>query len=111
MLNCQITHLLLGFIVLLGVLVTPDYARKLSCDGNVFHCERHGQCVPMGWKCDGDEDCRNGADESNCPVSTCSSHKFTCQSGDHLICIPQSWRCDGEGDCPDNSDEINCDST
>ncbi len=63
----------------------------LSCDGGDV---RYGSAD----KCDGFEDCDDGADEAGCPT-------FACTSGEK---VPLADKCDGLADCKDASDENNC---
>ena len=35
---------------------------------DAFQCEK-GVCIPQSWKCDGDYDCLNKADEKDCGKS------------------------------------------
>lgn len=70
-------------------------------------CPDTNTCIPDRWTCDGDYDCRGGADESveHCGTESpnaCGSREFMCSSGS---CIHLSWKCDGDNDCPDGSDE------
>ena len=37
---------------------------RQTCRSNQFRCSSSGRCIPMSWKCDGDNDCPNGEDES-----------------------------------------------
>jgi len=38
---------------------------KAKCEESQFQCS-NGRCIPLLWKCDGDEDCSDGSDESAC---------------------------------------------
>lgn len=80
-----------------------------GCEPNEFRCSNK-RCILKTWVCDGDNDCGDSSDESNCatnpPGSSCEYHQFACQSGDQ--CIPRSYHCDGQPDCIDRSDEVGC---
>lgn len=34
-----------------------------SCTPTGFQCRTSGFCVPLSWRCDGDQDCYDGSDE------------------------------------------------
>ncbi|XP_054390649.1 low-density lipoprotein receptor-related protein 8 isoform X6 [Pongo abelii] len=69
-----------------------------------FAC-RSGECVHLGWRCDGDRDCKDKSDEANCPLGTCRGDEFQCGDG---TCVLAIKRCNQEQDCPDGSDEAGC---
>ena len=71
-----------------------------------FTCEGSGHCIPQSWKCDGDNDCFDNADEKDCPPITCSASQFKCNNLKQ--CIHESYKCDGIQDCEDGSDELGC---
>lgn len=56
-------------------------------------------------RCDGEYNCFDASDESNCTV-TCDDSLFKCAN--HKQCINKSFLCDGDPDCSDFSDEKNC---
>lgn len=74
-----------------------------SCSPNEFRCN-NGRCIFKTWKCDHENDCRDGSDEEGCVYPPCAPGEFTCTN--HR-CIPQSQVCNGINDCKDNvtSDE------
>ncbi|KAG8455203.1 hypothetical protein GDO86_001410 [Hymenochirus boettgeri] len=77
------------------------HGTKTFCDPSQFQCV-NGRCIPLVWKCDGDEDCSDGSDESLCVKKTCAETDFVCMNGQ---CVPSRWECDGDQDCEDGSDE------
>ncbi|XP_065839553.1 low-density lipoprotein receptor-like [Oscarella lobularis] len=89
-----------------------------------FDCnEEVSRCIPLQWKCDGEDDCDNGIDENGCSnlrppqhqqrestntpsflVASCEG-MFKCGSGE---CLSFKRVCDNKTHCSDGSDEKNC---
>ncbi|KAL6031981.1 hypothetical protein STEG23_029128 [Scotinomys teguina] len=69
-----------------------------------FTC-RSGECIHLGWRCDGDRDCKDKSDEADCSPGPCSENEFQCGDG---TCVLAIKRCNLEPDCPDGSDEAGC---
>lgn len=51
--------------------------RRANCSAGEFRCA-NGECVRLTWKCDGDPDCKDKSDESDC-------RKCFCITGNYLI--------------------------
>ena len=75
---------------------SPDFGGGLSVDSNK-------DCIPVSWRCDGQNDCPDRSDEVGCPK--CRPDQFKCQSGE---CIDKSLVCDGTTNCDDGHDEADC---
>ena len=41
-------------------------AAQVDCKASEFRCPVEAACIPAGWRCDGNNDCRDGADEADC---------------------------------------------
>uniref|UniRef100_A0A8C8B1I8 Very low-density lipoprotein receptor n=1 Tax=Otus sunia TaxID=257818 RepID=A0A8C8B1I8_9STRI len=83
-------------------------AAKKTCAESDFTCD-NGHCIPARWKCDGEEECPDGSDESEaaCTKQVCPAEKISCGDLSNK-CIPLSWRCDGQKDCENGIDEAGC---
>lgn len=77
--------------------------KRQVCPYNMYQCD-NGDCV-MAWLCDGENDCPDGSDESNCDA-TCRPGYFNC--GDRG-CVRERSVCDGYNDCNNGADEQDCD--
>ncbi|XP_044534861.1 LOW QUALITY PROTEIN: MAM and LDL-receptor class A domain-containing protein 1 [Gracilinanus agilis] len=79
------------------------------CEAHQFPCIYTPQCVPLSRKCNGQEDCKDGTDELDCPTGSpphpCRELEFQCSTNE---CIPSLLLCDGVPDCQFNEDESTC---
>ena len=46
--------------------VLVQFAATKTCGPDDFSCKVAGQCIPEGWVCDGQSDCRDDSDEEDC---------------------------------------------
>lgn len=71
--------------------VKINVKNKKSCNEQMFSCPS-GPCIPRRFMCDGQQDCKSGADEAEvyCGIDPCAK-KLNCEDG---RCIPMNWCCD-----------------
>ena len=99
-----------------------EYPDDHHCSDGQFQCKYSRECIPMGWLCDGEDDCgliqhennsqSNGIqlmdtsdeDHYNCHRSNqCPRNYFRCSN--LITCIKLEQVCNSVSDCPDDSDE------
>lgn len=74
-----------------------------TCASNTFKCDNN-HCIPLAWRCDGQDDCEDYSDEhvDICSQYACLPGRFRC---DNHQCIEHRHICDGHNHCDDGSDE------
>ena len=116
-----ITATIIHFRLIFALVVVISAAHHVQgCTGNYVKCGDHcvhiwysgfacsnGRCLDALYKCDGDNDCGDGSDETTQACgANCEKMKwgrgFACSDGK---CILASDKCDGRWDCRDRSDE------
>jgi hypothetical protein len=75
-----------------------SYLRCVTQCVEPFRCDDGETTINARWRCDGQADCRDRADESGC-------HYYECGDGQR---VRESARCDDYDHCSDGSDEEGC---
>ena len=93
--------------------ITASFLPHSPTSSSQFQCVTAKNCIPLGWRCDGDDDCVDKSDEEpeTCRLAGslppgggfCPPNMHRCIGSDR--CINISSLCDGKSDCADHSDE------
>ena len=103
----------------------PDHFRPQGnndcasdCAPSQFVCEATYKCLPLWWRCDGQDDCGDGQDElffkkGACPQPACPPGRYRCldkaaslaaatnkSEPTAPICLHPTKLCNGAEDCP-----------
>lgn len=120
-------HLLDYDILQSAINNTGQSQPEITCLHGQFQCRYSNECIPMGWLCDGENDCgvispltinnqsnqeslsfldTSDEDQQRCqPKNECAQNYFRCAN--LITCIKLSQVCNNVTDCPDQSDEAN----
>ena len=67
------------------------YCAHRTCPATAFVCA-NGRCISPQWRCDHDDDCGDGSDETDCDYPPCGDGQFTCRNFRCIdlsaVCIP-----------------------
>ncbi|XP_051572613.1 low-density lipoprotein receptor-like isoform X2 [Myxocyprinus asiaticus] len=78
----------ISLMLLLAISLFCPVQTVKTCKPYQFSCGgQYNECLPKMWRCDGEKDCLNGADEKGCGFMTCDPQQLQCGNGK---CIPES---------------------
>jgi len=80
---------------------------EFGCPSDEFYCPKLNttKCISKELVCDGNNDCGNLEDETNCQ-NKCFVGEFFCTG--QKKCIPEEHVCDGDSNCLSDEDETGC---
>jgi len=105
----MISRKLLFFVVIINFNLALS-----TCPSKFFDCG-NDRCIAQFWRCDGEDDCGNWADEQSCHNKEskqmvrkeCAVNHTRCNDT-HDACVSNKLLCDGINDCSNGADEMNC---
>ncbi|KAL1466049.1 hypothetical protein MTO96_042978, partial [Rhipicephalus appendiculatus] len=84
------------------------YVSTDACPPGQFSCQTTIEgpmaCLKWTFRCDGQRQCIDGYDESDCEKRVCDDEEFRCP-GSAGRCVSKRYICDGKRDCQDGRDE------
>ena len=88
-----------------------EYCGEKCMMNGHFYCHENNDCYSLDFRCNGERNCKDGADEENCEDYCTGKHAndlFYCYATRQ--CIAEHLRCDKDSDCGYGDDEQNCGS-
>ena len=84
-----ITATVIRFRLIIALVVVVNAATTESCDSIAFECD-NGQCILATKMCDGEQNCRDGSDESKKTCGDdCGGYGYKCANGQ---CVFDGYR-------------------
>lgn len=75
-------HVKISCYFILSKMVIICIATLCFIAAGEFSCTSNQYCLPVAWKCDGESDCTDGSDETDCGNNSCEAWQFQV----HIVC-------------------------